>query len=89
MPNAGTPVRLSCANRAGNSRSRAAACGISATISVQPTNAPMPETMAVTATVFPAHRPPKIASAESVNGAVEVSSVAWATVPKTARVPRR
>src|SRR4051812_48840076 len=57
-------------------------------MSVQPTNAPNPETIAATATASPAHSPPKMAFAESENGAVEVTSASWPTVPNTATVPR-
>src|SRR3954471_5388530 len=88
MPYAGTPRRLSRANGDGNRPLRAAACGISPTISVQPTSAPSPETIAATATMSPAHRPPKIALAESENGAVDATSAPWLTVPNTATVPR-
>src|SRR3954471_18202752 len=88
MPYAGTPRRLSRANGDGNRPLRAAACGISPTISVQPTSAPSPETIAATATVSPAHRPPKIALAESENGSVDATRAPRLTVPKTATVPR-
>lgn len=88
IPNTGISRLLSRANWAGNSRSRAAAMGISAQISVHPFRAPIPEMIAATAIALPAHEPPKMAFAEAENGVVDDTSLLWGTVPNTVSVPR-
>ncbi len=87
MPKVGMSRRVR-RNAFGNSLSFAAAIGISPMIRVQPTRQPRPDTTAAIATVWPAHWPPKMALAASVNGAFVSRRAAFGTVPKTVRVPR-